>query len=109
VVSIDANYDVDFSDMPRVMYRSGTRAWYGCMERAKGLTRFSKVSQGDLPLMGVNYRVDWAKSRIDFRHAAGSAFGYSHNVWEYMKYEEHNGYVWEMPDASYVYSKMPPT
>lgn len=109
ILSFDSNYDIAFSDMPVSMALCRSRAWHGVMVRAKGLTRSTRLKQGSLDLMGVNYRVNWTDGRIDFRHPECSAFGYSHNVWEYMKYEEHNGFVWTTKDCHYIYSKGPET
>lgn len=109
ILSTDANYDIAFDDMPVVMMATGARAWYGVMSRAKGLTKKTRVNEGSLDLMGAVYRVDWKAGRIDFKHPQCSAFGYSHDVWEYMKYEEHNGYIWSSEQADYVYSKGPET
>jgi len=105
IVSFDSNYDIKFSDMPVAMGSCGARAWYGCLVRAKGLTRTTRKPKGALDLLGVNYRVDWEAGRIDFRHPECQAFGYSHDVWEYMKYEEYNGFVWTTDTCHYVYSK----
>jgi len=109
IVSQDANYDIAFSDLPGVMQRTGARIWMGVMVRAKGLTERTVRKEGYLELMGVNYRVDSGADRIDFRHPQCNAFGYSHRLSEYMKYEQHNGYVWDMPDCQYIYSKGPET
>lgn len=105
IISCDANYDVKFGDMPRVMERTGAKGWFGYMNRVKGLTRTTRLNEGQLNNLGYHYRVDWRKGRIDFRHPQCNAFGYSHDVWELMRYEELNGYVWHTQRASYVYSK----
>lgn len=109
IVSNDSNYDIKFDDMPRAMIVCGARLWLGVMVRAKGLTRVTRMEEGVLDLMGVHYRVNWKVGRIDFRHPECMAFGYSHNVWEYMKYEERNGYVWETGNSWYIYAKGPET
>lgn len=109
IVSQDSNYDIDFNDMPVVMQKLNTRAWMGVMVRAKGVSRRSRVTSGKLDLMGVTFRVDWEADRIDFRHPSCSAFGYSHRASQYLLYEEYNGYVWDTPNAHYVYSKGPET
>lgn len=109
ILSFDSNYDIKFSDMPVTMGACGARCWYGCMVRAKGLSRKTRVVSGKLDLLGAQYRVDWAAGRVDFRHPESEAFGYSHDVWEYMKYEEYNGYVWTTNTCHYVYSKGPET
>lgn len=109
VISNDSNYDIAFADMPTVMITMGAKAWYGTMLRVKGLTTNTRMEGGTLDVMGVNYRVDWKAGRIDFRNPSCNAFGYSHNVFELVKYEERNGYVWTTRDANYVYAKGPET
>jgi len=109
ILSTDANYDIGFDDMPKVMRKLGTRVWMGHMSRAKGLTRRSRLLNGSLDLMGTAFRVDWEKDKISFSQYECSAFGYDHKVSEYLRYEEHNGYAWDIDGESFVYSKMPET
>lgn len=107
IISNHSDYDIDLDDVPAIMAKHNTRAWYGVITRVKGLNSVETSARGEIPILGVRYVIDRTKDLIEFHFKGRATFTYRHRFSSYVKREERNEFRWRGLYHDYVYTKLP--
>lgn len=109
IFSNESTHDVPFGDLPNIMARHGARTWVGFMARAKGLRRGGGNQSGSCDVMGTRWRTNSAKGTITFHFARDASFSYTHDLSQWLRYEENVEFRWYGRYFDYVYCRLPIT